>query len=430
MLSKKSLLFRKKISLKFVEFMNQQNIDYLFLGHISNFPTKLTSDIDFFIDFKNFDELKKIIKKFTNKYKLNISNIIRHEYNSYYFILSKKINKEFYFIALDICNSYVIKSRELIKFKNLKKKTISKKKFKLHVLLDKNLFHYYILKKIYKNDINIQSFKLLKKIFLSLKKNDLEVFFDNNTYVSLIKIFNSNNIKRFKKESLNLKNKLILNKSKNLIENLKKILFRIKYKTGTHISILGLDGSGKTTQINLLKDSNFTQLFRNINVQHLFSTSKKNSKIMLPYKKNNYGYFFSLIKILYLYWNFLMNFVFIIYPKKIKSTLIINDRSFYDVIIDPYRYRIGKFHKFLNIIFKFMPEPDLTIYLDLNPKKLLSRKNELSMRKIIELTKKYQNVIFNCKYTKIRSDKKINIVNFEIKKNIIKLMNNKTVNLN
>ena len=40
MLSKKSLLFRKKISLKFVEFMNQQNIDYLFLGHISNFPTK------------------------------------------------------------------------------------------------------------------------------------------------------------------------------------------------------------------------------------------------------------------------------------------------------------------------------------------------------------------------------------------------------
>ena len=128
MLSKKSLLFRKKISLKFVEFMNQQNIDYLFLGHISNFPTKLTSDIDFFIDFKNFDELKKIIKKFTNKYKLNISNIIRHEYNSYYFILSKKINKEFYFIALDICNSYVIKSRELIKFKNLKKKTISKKK--------------------------------------------------------------------------------------------------------------------------------------------------------------------------------------------------------------------------------------------------------------------------------------------------------------
>ena len=116
--------------------------------------------------------------------------------------------------------------------------------------------------------------------------------------------------------------------------------------------------------------------------------------------------------------------------KKIKSTLIINDRSFYDVIIDPYRYRIGKFHKFLNIIFKFMPEPDLTIYLDLNPKKLLSRKNELSMRKIIELTKKYQNVIFNCKYTKIRSDKKINKINFEIKKNIIKLMNNKTVNLN
>jgi len=151
---------------------------------------------------------------------------------------------------------------------------------------------------------------------------------------------------------------------------------------------------------------------------------------MVPYKKKNYGYFFSLIKILYLYWNFLMNFLFIIYLKKIKSTFIINDRSFNDVVVDPYRYRIGKFHKFLNFIFKFMPEPDLTIYLDLNPKKLLSRKNELSKKKIIELTKKYHNIIFNRKYIKIRSDKKINIVNFEIKKNILKFMNNKTLNLN
>ena len=46
-----------------------------------------------------------------------------------------------------------------------------------------------------------------------------------------------------------------------------------------------------------------------------------------------------------------MNFLFIIYLKKIKSTFIINDRSFNDVVVDPYRYRIGKFHKFLNFIY-------------------------------------------------------------------------------
>ena len=93
----------------------------------------------------------------------------------------------------------MIKSRELNS--KFKKKTISKK-FKLHVLLDKNLFHYYILKKIYKMTLIFKVSNYLK-IFLSLK-NDLEVFFDNNNYV-LIKIFNSNNIKKFKKESLNLK---------------------------------------------------------------------------------------------------------------------------------------------------------------------------------------------------------------------------------
>ena len=45
------------------------------------------------------------------------------------------------------------------------------------------------------------------------------------------------------------------------------------------------------------------------------------------------------------------------------------------VVIDPYRYRIGKFHKLLQFIFKLLPDADLTIYLDVNAKKLISRKN-------------------------------------------------------
>ena len=84
--------------------------------------------------------------------------------------------------------------------------------------------------------------------------------------------------------------------------------------------------------------------------------------------------------------------------KKIKSTLVINDRNHQDIVIDPYRYRIGKFHKLLQFIFKLLPDADLTIYLDVNAKKLISRKNELSLKKVIKLSKNYNNLIFNCKY--------------------------------
>ena len=47
--------------------MNQQNINYFFQGDISYFPSKITSDLDFYINFEKYNDLKKIFKKFTKK---------------------------------------------------------------------------------------------------------------------------------------------------------------------------------------------------------------------------------------------------------------------------------------------------------------------------------------------------------------------------
>ena len=132
--------------------MNQQNINY-FLGDISYFPSKITSDLDFYINFEKFNELKKIFKKFTKKFNLEISNVIRHEYNSYYIILSKKIKNDFYFIAFDVCNSFVIKSRKILDFKKSKKILIKKNKTKYFIPSNSYLFYYYLIKKINKIDI-------------------------------------------------------------------------------------------------------------------------------------------------------------------------------------------------------------------------------------------------------------------------------------
>ena len=424
-IKKETLSFRKKISQYFINFMNQQNINYFFLGDTSYFPSKIMSDVDFYIDFEKYDDLKKIFKKFTKKFNLEISNIIRHEYNSYYIILSKRIKNNYYFIAFDICNSYVINSRKILDFKKSKKKLIKKNKIKYFIPSNSYLFFYYLIKKINKNDINIKSFTFLKKIFFTLKENDFKNFTNNNDYLELTKIFNSNNIKIFKKRRSKLKDNLIKQHRRDYFREFKRIFSRLKSKTGAHIAILGIDGSGKSTQINYLKNSNLVQLFREVYIQHLFTAASLNKHTEIPYTKNNYGYTLSLIKIFYLYLNFISNFLFVIYPKKIKSTLIINDRNHQDVVIDPFRYRIGKCHKLLHFIFKFLPDADLTIYLDLNIKKLKSRKNELSSQKIIELSNNYRKLSFNKKFKKVRSDKKKNFVNFDIKKLIIKLMKTK-----
>ena len=65
----------------------------------------------------------------------------------------------FYFIAFDVCNSFVIKSRKILDIlKNSKKILIKKNKTKYFIPSNSYLFYYYLIKKINKNDINIKSF--------------------------------------------------------------------------------------------------------------------------------------------------------------------------------------------------------------------------------------------------------------------------------
>ena len=82
-------------------------------------------------------------------------------------------------------------------------------------------------------------------------------------------------------------------------------------------------------------------------------------------------------------------FIYEILPKKIRGELVIIDRNFQDVLIDPSRYRINNSFFLLNIIFKFLPKPDITIFLNVKPKILYSRKKELNLKKIYFIFKKF-----------------------------------------
>ena len=96
-------------------------------------------------------------------------------------------------------------------------------------------------------------------------------------------------------------------------------------------------------------------------------------------------------------------YYFSILPNKIKGQLIIVDRNHYDVMIDPIRYRVGRFNVFLQFIFKFIPKPDFTIFLNVKPDLLFKRKKELKINQIKSLVKKYNS------YTnKMHNIKKIN----------------------
>lgn len=421
---KKKYNFRENQIINFFKFLNKNHENYAVLGNLSKFPKKINSDVDLYIDFNDINEIKTILENFAFQQKLKISNIFLHEYNSIYFVLTKKVKNDYFNISIDVCNYYTYKGRNIINFSNLEKRKVKIKSTYYFTLLPHENIFYYFTKKILKGDINKESFTFLKKNkkIILLNKN-----FDFSQKKEILRIFRLNNYKIILSKIDIFKKKILKNKKFKILNEINRIIRRIKYKTGYHISFLGIDGSGKSTQINKFNNEFVNNCFRKTTFYHLYKIKQKNnSNKITPYNKS-YGYFLSFFKIIFLFFKFTKFYFIDIYVSKLKSTLIISDRNHYDVMIDPIRYGITCHIFLLKYLFNFFPKPDLLFYLKPTIKNAYTRTNELSKKQItINLNKyeiflkKREDVIF------INANKKIYNLNMEIKKLFYTSLNKKT----
>ena len=103
--------------------------------------------------------------------------------------------------------------------------------------------------------------------------------------------------------------------------------------------------------------------------------------------------------------------MFFIYPKLVKSFLVLNDRYYQDVLINPSRYRIGYFHGLLKFIFKFLPTSDIIFLLEIDQKVFLKRKKELNNYQIVK------NIKLINKF--IKENNQVSIINARSNKQVL-----------
>ena len=164
-----------------------------------------------------------------------------------------------------------------------------------------------------------------------------------------------------------------------VLDEMRRKLNRIQQPTGLHIVFLGPDGSGKSSVIECYMRE-MAQAFRRIEYRHLKPGPQRASSsqpVTDPHGQPARGLLGSTAKILHFWATYLKGTLTWLYPRYLRSTLVVFDRYYHDLLADPARYRYGAPLLLARLLGKLLPQPDLVFILDAPAEILQSRKQEV-----------------------------------------------------
>jgi thymidylate kinase len=175
----------------------------------------------------------------------------------------------------------------------------------------------------------------------------------------------------------------------------RRVWRRQRYPTGLLVAILGPDGAGKTTLIQHLM-GNLTGAFRRVDAFHLrpnvLGSEGTHSPVTDPHGKPLLPWWLSLLKLPYYLLDYALGYLFKVRPRLVRSTLVLFDRYYDDLLVDPRRYRYGGPSGLARLARNVIPQPDLFLIVDVPEEALLTRKQEVSPEEVCRQREAYRTL--------------------------------------
>ena len=168
--------------------------------------------------------------------------------------------------------------------------------------------------------------------------------------------------------------------------HLVRVIGRLRRPTGYFVIIVGPDGSGKSTIAAALGEQ-LERAFRNVWRfhwrPHLLPRlsghrAAPDARTDTPPEVSRYKGIVSLARFLYYWFDFVIGYWSQVYWRTAQTTLVIGERYYHDVIVNPQRYGFAVPAWLLRLASHCVPAPDLTVLLENRPEVIHERKPELS----------------------------------------------------
>jgi thymidylate kinase len=170
------------------------------------------------------------------------------------------------------------------------------------------------------------------------------------------------------------------------------------HPTGLFVVILGPDGVGKSTLVGRLSQE-FGPCFRRHRIFHwrpmVIAAQKETGAVVSdPHGVLPRGTLRSVAVLLGFFLDYWVGYCLVLRPFLARSGLVMFDRYFHDLLVDPLRYRYGGPMWLARLLGRFVPPPDLMfLVLDAEDQVIFTRKREVPPEELRRQRAGYQQFI-------------------------------------
>jgi thymidylate kinase len=166
-----------------------------------------------------------------------------------------------------------------------------------------------------------------------------------------------------------------------------RVVRRCLQPTGLFLVVLGPDGAGKSTLVGQISQA-CGACFRRQRIFHwrpmvILPQKETGAQVTSPHAKPPHGKLGSVAALFLIFLDYWLGYLLVLRPFLTRSGLILFDRYFPDLLVDPLRYRYGGPMWLPKFLSRFVPLPDLLlVLLDPQSEVILSRKREVALEEL------------------------------------------------
>jgi thymidylate kinase len=267
-------------------------------------------------------------------------------------------------------------------------------------------FAYYLIKRLNKRDFNRDHGYKLHRLYVEDRiecGRMIARFCKGPEGSALVRMASANDwspmresLPAFHKALMRSRNESLPDWLAEIPQRMLHFLRRVMQPTGCWIAFMGPDGCGKSTILNAVSRE-FAPAFREVRYYHMRPRvigrkPGNQGPVTDPHGQLPRGKAASVVKVMDLLGDYLLGYLVRIRPAVMRTTLVLFDRCFYDLLVDSRRIRYGGPPWLLKVAVSLAPRPELVLLLDAPPEVLWTRKQEVPFDEVARQRTEYLNL--------------------------------------